>query len=68
MELNIGKMVKRHLNQLKYRFIEDSTPVEDVVPVTFPNIVSPSPNIVSQPEPELRRSSRDRHPPDRYTG
>ena len=65
MELNIGKMVKRHINQLKYRFIEDSTPVE---PVTFPNNVSPSPNIVSQPEPELRRSSRDRHLPDRYTG
>ena len=61
MELNIGKMVKRHLNQFKYRFIEDCTPVEDVVPVTFPNIIP-------QPEPELRRSSRDRHPPDRYTG
>ena len=47
---------------------EDSTPVEDVVPVTLPNIVSPSPNIACQPEPELRRSSRDREPPDRYTG
>ena len=67
MELNIGKVVKRHVNQLKYRFVEDFTPVEDVVPVTFPSVSSPAPddNIV---EPELRRSARDRHPPDHYTG
>ena len=34
VELNIGKVVKRHENQLKYRFVEDFTPVDDVVPVT----------------------------------
>ena len=68
--LKIGKVVKRHVNQLKYRFVEDFTPVEDVVPVTCPSVSSPAPdapddNIV---ELELRRSARDRHPPDRYTG
>ena len=64
------KVVKRHVNQLKSRFVKDFTPVEDVVPVTFPSVSSPAPdapddNIV---ELELRRSARDRHPSDRYMG
>ena len=70
MELNIGKVVKRHVNQLKSCFVEDVTPVEDVVPVTCPSDSSPAPDAPddNSVELELRRSARNRHPPDRYTG
>ena len=44
VELNIGKVVKRHVNQLKYRIVEDFTPVEDVVLVTFPSVSFPAPD------------------------
>ena len=64
------KVVKRHVNQLKFRFVEDFTPVEDVVPVTFPSVSSPASDAPDDNtvELELQRSTRDRHPPDRYTG
>ena len=68
MELNIGKVVKRHVNQLKSRVVEDFTPVEDVVPVTLPSVSSPAPDAPDDNHIELWRLVRDRHPPDRYTG
>ena len=70
VELNIGKVVKRHVNQLKYRFVEDVAPVDDVIPVTCPSVSSPAPDALddNSVELELRRSTRDRHPPDWYTG
>ena len=53
MELNVGKVVKRHVNQLKSRFVEDVTPVEDVVPVTFPSVSSPAPDALDDNSVEL---------------
>ena len=41
-----NQISQRHVNQLEYRFVEDSTPVGDVVPVTCPSVISPAPDLL----------------------
>ena len=70
----MGRSVKRHVNQLRSKTDtvgQHQDRVEDECPVPETNIGSPEqpsqkPNI-RMPTPELRRSSRQRHPSQRWS-
>ena len=70
IELTDGRKVRRHLNQTRKRTSEASENVEigDLpIEVLPPTVGQPALNAPSQEQPHLRRSGRNRHPPDRYS-
>ena len=68
VQLSSGAHVKRHLDQIRFRFNDEHVESEDVETLPFPE-TRPNPSESTRPEPEavLRRSTRERHPPDRYS-
>ena len=73
VELEIGVSVKRHVNQLRNRPVTEQSrgEVELECPVLESNQVTPPSNSVNTLPPSdsvaVRRSTRNRHPPSRYT-
>ena len=70
--LNDGRLLKRHIDHIRIRTVPDSTMTDsennfhDFLP--FPVVTNESDNISSSASNlPLRRSSRVRRPPDRYT-
>ena len=71
IQLDDGRMLRRHIDQIHPRHLEIPSPEEMVIPNEAPflldNTTGQPTTVNSEPEPVLRRSSRVRHPLDRYT-
>ncbi len=73
VQFDNGRMVQRHIDQILPRHLEmPVSSLEEIVisneaPFLLDNTTGPPTTDNSEPEPVLRRSSRVRHPPDRYT-
>ena len=73
VQFDNGRMVRRHIDQIRPRHLEMPAPSpEEIVipneaPFLFDNTTGQPITVNSEPEPVLRRSSRVQHPPDCYT-
>ena len=73
VQFDNGRMVRRHIDQIRHHHLKMPvpSPEEIVIPNEAPflldNITGQPTTVNSEPESVLRRSSRVRHPPDRYT-